>query len=428
MRLYTANDFPDRDPADFLLEGSNDGGNTYSSVASGPLALPDGRNTAGSPLDPLTQFMQQLSFQNFASYTTYRLAFTHVKNAAGANSCQIGEIELLGASVSLSIDVMPTFINVHAGNGSTAQFNGNVSPVDPSTTYRWQKSSGSGYTNLHDGANISGSTTATLTVNNVNFADAGQYILVVTNSTTFSSSTPALLNVLSSLNDVTSPGDTIAIFNGSSPAAEVVSNAIDNTTGKYLNYGTSGTQAPPFVGPAGLIVTPAAGSTVVTAIRIYTANDVPARDPIGFKLEGSNNGGTSYSLITSNALTLPEDRNAAGLPLDPVAQPNQEVRFNNSQAYRTYRFSVNNVKNNAAANSVQFAELELLGQMTAILSISANPGGSLTISSTSPGELQTTTALQGTSTVWVDAGPISGSVIITLAPSEPQRYYRVLLQ
>ena len=199
---------------------------------------------------------------------------------------------------------------------------------------------------------------------------------------------------------------------------------LENVTDKYLNYCTSGTQLAPFVGPAGLVVTPSVGATLVTGVRIYTANDSPERDPVGFKLEGSNNGGASYSLITSNAVTLPPDRNPAGLTLDPVAQPNQEIRFSNSALYKTYRFSVAHVRNDAAANSMQFGEMELLGSVVPVLSMT-NSGGTLTISSTVAGHLQSATNLA--SPVWLDAGPISGSVIVTPQPGEPKKFYRVVV-
>lgn len=422
LRIYTANDFPDRDPADYLLEGSNDGGSSFASIASGNLSLPNERNDAGSALDPLLEPMQQVSFSNKVSYTTYRLTFSHVKNPAGANSCQIGEVELLGVNVNLTIGVTPTFINVYSGG--VAQFSGNVSPVDPSTTYQWKKAVGGGYVSLVDNANISGSTTATLTINNVSFSDAANYILVVSNSTTIGSSSPALLNVLSTLNDVTAPSDPITIFNGSSPATEVVAHALDNLTDKYLNYGTTGTQLAPFVGPVGFVVTPALGSTLVTGVRIYTASDAPERDPVEFKLEGSNDGGSTYSLITSNLLTLPADRNPAGLALDPIALPNQEVRFSNAKLYKTYRLSVDHVKNDSAANSMQFADAELLGAVVPVLSIDRS-GGSFTISSTLAGHLQSATNIGNP--VWLDAGPISGSVTITPLPGEPRKFYRVVV-
>jgi hypothetical protein len=424
MRIYTANDFPARDPADYLLEGSNDGGSSFAPIASGNFSLPTDRNDPGSSPNPLVQPMQQVSFSNKVSYTTYRLTFAHVKNPAGANSCQIGEVEFLGTSVNLSISVSPTFVNLYPGPGQSAQFTATVVPVDPSTSYQWQKSTGAGYVSLVDNANISGSTTAMLTINNVSFNDAANYIVVVSNSTTIGSSSPALLNVLSTLSDVTTPSDQVTIFNGSSPAGEVVAHALDNVTDKYLNYGTTGTQLAPFVGPVGFVVTPAIGSTLVTGVRIYTANDAPERDPVEFKLEGSNDGGSTYSLITSNALTLPADRNPAGSPLDPVAQPNQEVRFNNSKLYKTYRLSVDHVKNDSAANSMQFADAELLGATVPVLSIDRS-GGSFTISSTLAGHLQSTTNIGNP--IWVDAGPISGSVTITPLPGEPRKFYRVVV-
>ena len=89
-------------------------------IASNALALPTERNQPGSALDPLTQPMQQVNIVNPNAYTTYRLTFTHVKNASGANSCQIGEVEFLGVNVALTIDVAPTFLNVYPGPGSTA--------------------------------------------------------------------------------------------------------------------------------------------------------------------------------------------------------------------------------------------------------------------------------------------------------------------
>jgi len=424
MRIYTANDHPERDPAAYTLEGSNDGGATYTLITSGSLALPDDRNLGGNTLDPLTQPMQQVSFPNSSSYTTYRLVFTQVKNASLANSCQIGELELLGVSANLSVSVSPTFINVYGGTAGSAQFIGTVSPIDPSTTFQWKKATNGVYYPLSDGGNISGSTTTTLTVNNVGFGDAGLYLLYVSNATVTVSSAPSLLNVLSQSSDVTAPGDGITAFGSAqpSPAAEGVTNAIDNTTAKYLNYGSGpNAQLPPFVGPVGLVVTPAVGATTINALRVYTANDTPARDPVDYKLEGSNDGGATYALISTGPLTLPVDRNALALATDPVGQANQEVRFANSRAYTTYRFTVNNVKDNSNANSMQLGEIELLGSAAPLLTFTRGPGNSLTLTSSSPGELWSTPSL--VNPVWHDDGPISGPV--TIVPSGPAKFYRV---
>lgn len=427
IRIYTANDFPERDPAAYTLEGSNDGGATYTLITSGSLALPDARNAGGNALDPLSQPMQQVSFPNSSAYTTYRLIFTAVKNASAANSCQIGELELLGTNVNLSVSVSPTFLNVYGGTGATAQFTGTVSPIDPSTSFQWKKATNGVFYPLTDGGNISGSTTTTLTVNNVVFGDAGQYLLFVSNSVVTAASAPALLNVLSQGTDVTSPGDSITPFGSTqaSPAGEGVTNAVDDTTSKYLNYGSGpNPQLPPFVGPVGLVVTPAVGQTVVKALRVYTANDTPARDPVDFMLEGSNNGGATYTLIATGPLTLPPDRNALALGTDPVSQANQEVRFANSSAYSTYRFSVTNVKDNSTANSMQLGEIELLGAVPPVLTITRGPGNSLTLTSSAAGELWSTPSLANP--IWHDEGPISGPVIIT--PTGPAKFYRVSVQ
>ena len=52
IRFYTGNDAPERDPNYFILEGTNDdpsqGPVVWVPVSQGALALPDGRNPAGS--------------------------------------------------------------------------------------------------------------------------------------------------------------------------------------------------------------------------------------------------------------------------------------------------------------------------------------------------------------------------------------------
>jgi hypothetical protein len=85
LGLTSANDAPDRDPASFVLSGSNDGGATFTEIASGDVPA------FGERFERKT-----VSFANETSYTTYQLIFPTVANAAGANSMQIAEVELLG--------------------------------------------------------------------------------------------------------------------------------------------------------------------------------------------------------------------------------------------------------------------------------------------------------------------------------------------
>jgi hypothetical protein len=62
------------------------------------------------------------------------------------------------------------------------------------------------------------------------------------------------------------------------------------------------------------------------------------------------------------------------------------------------------------------------------LAISTMPGGNLQITTTHPGQLQSTTALSGTNTIWQDEGLISTTVNITPTPAASGKFYRVLAQ
>jgi hypothetical protein len=101
VRFYTANDAVDRDPASFQLFGSNDSiDGPWTAIASGNLALPEGRNAGGAavaipPTGNAGAFHQEVLFDNADPFTHYQLVFPTLKNAATANSMQIAEVELL---------------------------------------------------------------------------------------------------------------------------------------------------------------------------------------------------------------------------------------------------------------------------------------------------------------------------------------------
>jgi hypothetical protein len=113
VRLYTANDEEPRDPASILIEGSNAAiGGPFTSIFQGDLALPAGRNAGGTgnvyqsatdqPIDAMgtTMFQfQDLTFTNTVAYQHYRVTFPTLKNAAMANSMQIGEVQLIGTII-----------------------------------------------------------------------------------------------------------------------------------------------------------------------------------------------------------------------------------------------------------------------------------------------------------------------------------------
>src|SRR6476660_970851 len=101
--------------------------------------------------------------------------------------------------------------------------------------------------------------------------------------------------------NVVQPGDPIIASSANSPGSEGVANAIDGTQAKYLNRDSA---APPK--PAGFVVTPSVGATLVNGLSMQSANDAPERDPLSVTLEGSNddtvtdfNSGT-WELIYKN--------------------------------------------------------------------------------------------------------------------------------
>jgi len=82
--LTSANDAPERDPASFTVEGSNNGTN-FTLIAS---------NTVPSFSSRFTE--QDFTFPNTYPYKIYRVRFPTVANAAAANSMQLSEVQLFG--------------------------------------------------------------------------------------------------------------------------------------------------------------------------------------------------------------------------------------------------------------------------------------------------------------------------------------------
>jgi len=435
IRFYTANDATERDPADYTLEGSVDGGQTYKTISAGLLSLPDGRNASGLNIDPLTQYVQQVMFSNTASYTTYRLYITNVKSASTSFGFQIGEVEILGtidkASTNLfpSITANPTSINLMEGDSVTF---GITASGKPTPTYQWYRK----YNGVTNKVTVASATTDTLTLTTATYADTGEYFCVASNLLGGIPSTPARLTVLSTLDDVTpvnitSFGDFSVNSWGTFTNA---ANAIDKTTTKYANGGSgpsAGAGFAPFSGPVGLTMTYDSEASVVTVLRIYTADGNTERDPIDYTLAGSADN-ENFTLISSGSLNLPLDRNAGSNPLDPTSQVLQEIRFANNAAYSSYRVTFNNVRNNDSAACLQFSELQLLGttatSVSSVLKATVNSDKTITLTCTTSGTLQSTTALKGSATVWTDEGAINGSVTITPNKSTPAKFYRVVSQ
>jgi hypothetical protein len=158
--------------------------------------------------------------------------------------------------------------------------------------------------------------------------------------------------------DITQPGDVIFASSANSPPSEGVANAVDNKTTKYLNFdsGRDGTQIGRF-SPSGFSITPGVGLTHVTGVRMQSANDADGRDPNVVLLEGSNDTITNYSggrwetIATINNI-------AAGFT---SRFQTQTFNFENAKPYKSYRWTVQSVRDMNNGCCMQIAEVELLG-------------------------------------------------------------------
>ena len=183
--------------------------------------------------------------------------------------------------------------------------------------------------------------------------------------------TAKIHNIPEPLNDVTQPGDPIVRVDGQNdgdandgppPAAETVENAINDVTQEYLNFLDLG---------SGFEVTPSVGPTIVSGLRLYTANDAIPRDPASYVLEGGTGG--EFTVISRGELALPDARNPGGdNPIDD-SLAFQEIRFENDVVYESYRLTFPTLKDAAAANSMQIAEVEILGVVAPVAD--ENPEG-----------------------------------------------------
>lgn len=143
------------------------------------------------------------------------------------------------------------------------------------------------------------------------------------------------------------------VLESSSPGNETVDLAIDGDTAtKYLNFGEEN---------SGFIVTPQFGRSVVTGFEITTANDAEPRDPASYELYGTNDPVLSanhstgelenWTLISTGSIDLPAER----------FTPGDAVSFANTAAFTSYRLVFPEVKDAAAANSMQISEIQFFG-------------------------------------------------------------------
>ncbi len=167
------------------------------------------------------------------------------------------------------------------------------------------------------------------------------------------------------ISDITGPGAVVLgvpneVRDGSItgwPDGEHPALALDDNTGtKFLHFAGE-------VAPTGLQIAPTVDSTVVTGLSLTTANDAVERDPITYEVYGSNESiDGPYELIAAGDIV--DFFQADAWPrFTKNATP---IIFENTVAYAYYQVMFPTVRDAAGANSMQIAEVELLGKAPVI--------------------------------------------------------------
>jgi hypothetical protein len=156
----------------------------------------------------------------------------------------------------------------------------------------------------------------------------------------FSTSAPGLSDTTDDMSG------TVSAFGDNSASGEGAAQAFDNNTAtKWLDFKMKD------IGYSWIQYQYASGKTsVVTEYTITSANDSPERDPKSWNILGSNNGGASWDTLDTRTGELFTTR-----------FEKRTFWFTNSTGYNIYRLDITAVRDIGAANSVQLAEIELIG-------------------------------------------------------------------
>ena len=187
---------------------------------------------------------------------------------------------------------------------------------------------GLSYQWLRNGAAIAGATNDSLLI-----ADPAALAAALTNLTPYSSTRDRL-------GAITAQGEYVA-------GQEIAVNAFDgNPATKWLDHATNTSTRESWIQ-----YRYAAGQQwVITQYAITSANDAWMRDPSDWRLLGSNDGGTNWA-----TLDIRTNQSFAG------RYTRLSFTFVNTVGYNAYRLQIDRVAVPPGADSVQLAEIELLG-------------------------------------------------------------------
>ena len=206
--------------------------------------------------------------------------------------------------------------------------------------------------------------------------------------------------------NVLSKDDTIVPSSSNHPGGEAAPKVIDGLSStKYLNFDKVNT---------GFTVTPKAGASVISAMTIITANDAPERDPATWQILGSNDG-TTFEAIASGSLAA-----------NPTRFNTTTLAFSNTKSYTSYKVVFPTVVDAAKADSMQVAEVALHGTASGggaaprFTGIKANADGTVTITWTGAGVLQSANSLSGP---WTDVAGATSP--LTVPANQAAQFARI---
>ena len=404
MVLVTANDFAPRDPATFVLYGTNDpiisedrsrgDLENWTEIASGDTMLPTDRLTPGAVIE----------ISNSTAYTSYRLVFDTLRDSPNANSVQIADVSFYDqpAAAGTSIIAAGDPILSIDTNQLQSESPNRILDGDPTTKYLNQGDENSGFIITPGTGSSVVKSMSLVTANDFETRDPASYSLYGTNDaivstdnsfgdgenwTLISSGDLALPAdrfteapivdfdndtaytsyrlIFDTIKDVAAGAMQIAdvqfyteaggsgteIFSGNDPIL-----AVDFDLASTSGYPAAESPAFAIDGTTskylnvggqgtGFVITPSVGETIVESFTITTANDAEGRDPLNYSIYGTNDPVT----LTDNALSTDEgwdliQEGTLTLPAERNAV-GDTVPVTNSNSYTSYRVVFDNLKN-----------------------------------------------------------------------------------